>query len=58
MELLRRLFQGHLDVRYENEVIQVNVIGSDGANRPHRRQCLQPSTDDVVWRCGGDSIWL
>jgi hypothetical protein len=54
MEVLRRLVQGHLDVRYETEVIQVNVIGSDGAKRPHRR----PPTDDVVWRCGGDSIWL
>jgi hypothetical protein len=37
MELLRRLFQGHLDMRHENEVIQVNVIGSDGAKRPHPR---------------------
>jgi hypothetical protein len=60
MELLRRLFQGHLDVRYETEVIQVNVIGSDGANRPHRRNaCNRQLTtlfgDVVVTRYGYSS---
>lgn len=30
-ELLRRLFQSHLDERYQNESAQVNVVGADGA---------------------------
>jgi hypothetical protein len=40
-ELLRRLFQSHLDERYENEPAQSNVVGSDGAKRPHRRNDCQ-----------------
>lgn len=40
-ELLRRLFQSHLDERYQNESAQVNVVGSDGEKRPHRRNKCQ-----------------
>ncbi|MGF1603296.1 MAG: ISKra4 family transposase [Thermosynechococcaceae cyanobacterium] len=37
-ELLRRLFQGHLDQRYASESYQSEVVGSDGDLRPHRRK--------------------
>jgi hypothetical protein len=37
-ELLRRLFQGYLDQRYARESYQSEVVGSDGAARPHRRK--------------------
>lgn len=37
-ELLRRLFQGHLDCRYASESYQSDVQGSDGELRPHRRK--------------------
>ncbi|MGK7918235.1 MAG: ISKra4 family transposase [Prochloraceae cyanobacterium] len=37
-ELLRRLFQGHLELRAAQEQVQVEVIGSDAEPRPHRRQ--------------------
>lgn len=40
-ELLRRLFQSHLDLRYEAEGSQSNVVGSDGEKRPHRRNACQ-----------------
>jgi hypothetical protein len=40
-ELLRRLFQSHLDERYQNESAQVNVVGSNGEKRPHRRNKCQ-----------------
>lgn len=40
-ELLRRLFQSHLDERYESELAQVNVVGADGVKRPHRRNRCQ-----------------
>jgi hypothetical protein len=40
-ELLRRLFQSHLDERYQHEPAQTNVVGSDGAKRPHRRNDCQ-----------------
>ncbi len=40
-ELLRRLFQGHLDERYEAEESQENVVGADGKKRPHRRNRCQ-----------------
>jgi hypothetical protein len=40
-ELLRRLLQGHLDSRAENEVNQDNVIGSDEVLRPHHRKNSQ-----------------
>jgi hypothetical protein len=40
-ELLRRLFQSHLNERYEAESAQVNVVGADGAKRPHRRNRCQ-----------------
>lgn len=40
-ELLRSLFQSHLDERYQNESAQVNVVGADGAKRPHRRNECQ-----------------
>jgi hypothetical protein len=40
-ELLRLLYQSHLDERYANEPAQVNVVGSDGAKRPHRRNDAQ-----------------
>lgn len=37
-ELLRRLFQGHLDLRYAEEEYQTEVVGADGEVRPHRRK--------------------
>ena len=37
-ELLRRLFQGYLDRRYARESYQIEVVGSDGEARPHRRK--------------------
>jgi hypothetical protein len=40
-ELLRRLFQGHLDWRYASEAYQSEVMGSDGEKRPHRRKQTQ-----------------
>ena len=40
-ELLRRLFQSHLDERYQNESAQVNVVGADALLRPHRRNECQ-----------------
>ena len=40
-ELLRLLFQSHLDLRYETESVQTKVMGSDGAKRPHRRNGTQ-----------------
>lgn len=40
-ELLRRLIQGHLDLRAVNEANQTNVVGSDEVARPHRRKQSQ-----------------
>lgn len=40
-ELLRRLFQGHLDLRYAEEEYQSEVVGHDGEKRPHRRKQTQ-----------------
>ncbi len=40
-ELLRRLLQGHLDVRYSQESYETEVFGSDGEQRPHRRKQTQ-----------------
>ena len=40
-EVLRRLFQGHLDVRYAQEVYETDVFGADGEKRPHRRKQTQ-----------------
>ncbi len=40
-ELLRRLLQGHLDLRYQQEEYQREVYGSDGEKRPHRRKRTQ-----------------
>jgi hypothetical protein len=37
-ELLRRLFQGHLDLRYSQEKYESEVYGGDGEQRPHRRK--------------------
>ena len=37
-ELMRRLCQGHLDLRYAQEEYQKDVVGSDGEARPHRRK--------------------
>ena len=36
-ELMRRLFQGHLDLRSEMESPRESVRGSDGGRRTHRR---------------------
>lgn len=33
-ELMRWLFQGHLDLRYAQEEYQKDVVGSDGEVRP------------------------
>lgn len=46
-ELLRRLFQGHLDLRAANEPSQPDVIGSDGIVRPHRRKNCQRQLETV-----------
>jgi hypothetical protein len=40
-ELLRRLFQGHLDLRTVNEEPKKDVIGNDEIERPHRRKNSQ-----------------
>ncbi len=40
-ELLRRLLQGHLDVRYQHEAYATDVYGTDGEQRPHRRKRTQ-----------------
>jgi len=40
-ELMRRLLQGHFDWRYQQEGYQKDVLGSDGAARPHRRKKTQ-----------------
>lgn len=40
-ELLRRLLQGHLDLRYAEEEYQTEVEGADGERRPHRRKKTQ-----------------
>ena len=40
-ELMRRLFQAHLDQRYAQETYQTDVVGSDGQTRPHRRKKTQ-----------------
>jgi hypothetical protein len=40
-ELMRRLFQGHLDLRYAQEEYQKEVFGADGEARPHRRKKTQ-----------------
>jgi len=37
-ELLRRLFQGHLDLRAANEVQYQSLVGSDRHTRPHHRK--------------------
>lgn len=42
-ELLRRLYQGHLDRRAAVEPLQKSVKGSDGVERTHRRPgCTRP----------------
>ncbi len=40
-ELMRRLFQAHLDWRYAQEEYQKEVWGTDGEKRPHRRKKTQ-----------------
>ncbi len=40
-ELLRRLLQGHLDLRYAQEEYQSELMGTDGEKRPHRRKKTQ-----------------
>ncbi|MDJ0568058.1 MAG: ISKra4 family transposase [Pleurocapsa sp. MO_192.B19] len=40
-ELLRRLFQGHLDLRAANEAQHQSLIGSDQYSRSHHRQDTQ-----------------
>jgi hypothetical protein len=40
-ELLRRLFQGHLDLRAANEVQYQSLVGSDQHTRPHHRKNTQ-----------------
>ena len=46
-ELLRRLLQGHLDLRYSQEEYQKEVLGSDGEVRPHRRKQTQRQLETV-----------
>jgi hypothetical protein len=59
-ELLRRLLQGHLDLRDRNEVTQSRVVGSEGEVRPHRRKDSQRQLESlfgevVVTRLGYSS---
>jgi len=59
-ELLRRLLQAHLDLRAANEVVQANVVGSEGEVRPHRRKDCQRQLESlfgavVVTRLGYSS---
>lgn len=37
LELLRSLFQDHLDLRCLREVAEAGILGNDGVLRPHRR---------------------
>ncbi|EKU96196.1 hypothetical protein Lepto7375DRAFT_5648 [Leptolyngbya sp. PCC 7375] len=46
-ELLRRLYQGHLDLRYASEDYQSEVVGSDGETRPHRRKQTQRNLETL-----------
>lgn len=46
-ELLRRLFQGHLDSRAQEEGPSTEVIGSDEIPRPHRRKGSQRQLESV-----------
>jgi hypothetical protein len=59
-ELLRRLFQGHLDRRYSEEEDHRPVVGADGEVRPHRRKRTQRQLETlfgevVVTRVGYSS---
>jgi hypothetical protein len=46
-ELLRRLLQAHLDLRAAQEVVQANVVGSEGEVRPHRRKDCQRQLESL-----------
>jgi hypothetical protein len=46
-ELLRRLFQGHLDYRAANEPCWASLEGSDGILRTHHRQGCQSHLDTL-----------
>ena len=46
-ELLRRLFQGHLDLRYAQEEYQTEVVGADGEVRPHRRKRTERQLETI-----------
>ena len=46
-ELLRRLFQGHLDLRYAEEEYQTDVVGTDGEVRPHRRKKTERQLETI-----------
>ena len=46
-ELLRRLFQGHLDSRYAQEEYQTEVVGADGEVRPHRRSRTERQLETI-----------
>ncbi len=46
-ELLRRLFQGHLDLRYAQEEYQTEVVGADGEVRPHRRKKTERQLETI-----------
>lgn len=63
MELLRRLTQGYLDKRREEEVLKDQEVGADGVARPHRREgCerrLETRFGEVVvkrWGYGGRGL--
>ncbi len=46
-ELLRRLFQSHLDLRYAQEEYQKEVVGADGEVRPHRRKKTERQLETI-----------
>lgn len=47
LELLRRLLQGPLDLRYHHEGYETEVFGSDGEKRPHRRKRTQRQLESL-----------
>lgn len=46
-ELMRRLYQGYLDLRYSRESYQKGVNDSDGHPRPHRRKKTQRQLETI-----------
>ena len=63
MELLRRLTQGYLDKRSEEEAVRDQLVGADGVARTHRRKAcerqLETRFGEVIvkrWGYGGRGL--